>query len=177
MPTRLPHRASASARFTDTVVANTTLAGADGDNVLHPRQRSASGLRCGHRSHAGGHLDGDFGDAWERANGGGRLVPELVLDRTRRRRELDGERDPSLVDRHVLDEAKRDDVPPQVGIDDDFERAEDAITIRYDSHRQSTYLIALSERGTPADLEQLPSLSVNRMQRAGTPSPSRTENE
>ena len=93
MPTRLPHCASASARLTATVVLPTPplpaptamtfftpgsggcpVSGADADRTLR------------------GHLHVDVGHAGQRAHGGGRLIAHLVLDRTGRRRQLDGER-------------------------------------------------------------------------------------
>ena len=47
-----------------------------------------------------------------------RLLAHLVLDRTGRRRQLDGERHAPAVDAQVLDEFQGDDVAVEVGIVD-----------------------------------------------------------
>ena len=55
---------------------------------------------------------------------GARLIAHLVLHRTRRRRELDGERDAAAVDRQILDEAEAHDVAVQIRIAHDRQRIE-----------------------------------------------------
>ena len=45
-----------------------------------------------------------------------RILPHLLADRTSRRGELDGERNIFTADLEIFDEAKRDDVSPQVRV-------------------------------------------------------------
>ena len=63
-------------------------------------------------------------DAGHLHHRGARLIAHLILHRTRRRRQLDGERDAAAVDRQILDEPEADDVAVQVGIVDDLQRLE-----------------------------------------------------
>jgi hypothetical protein len=68
--------------------------------------------------------------ARQRAHGSGGLVAHLILDRARRRRQLDGERDLAAVDGQVLDEAERHDVAAKIRIDDDAKGGQDRLTVR-----------------------------------------------
>ena len=60
------------------------------------------------------------GDAGNLHHGRARLIAHLILHRTRRRRQLDRERDAAAVDLQILDEAEADDVAVQIGIADDL---------------------------------------------------------
>ena len=107
MPTLLPHCESASARLTATRgLADAAFARADGDDVLDAGHRGASGRRIDRFAHARAHLHVDRGHAGDLHHGGPRLVAHLILDRTGRRRQLDGERDAAALDLQILDEAE-----------------------------------------------------------------------
>ena len=73
-------------------------------------------------AHARAHLHVDRADARELHHRRARLIAQLILHRTRRRRQLDRERDPAAVDRQVLDEPEADDVAVEIGILDDLQR-------------------------------------------------------
>ena len=114
----------------DRRLADAALARADGDDVLHAGQRcrvpsepTASRTRAlivtSTRRDAG-HLH------HRRA----RLIAHLILDRTRRRRQLDRERDAAAVDLQILDEPEADDVAVEIGIPDDLQRVEHAASVR-----------------------------------------------
>ena len=133
MPTRLPQRASDSARLTATVVLPTPplpaptaitfftpgsggrpVSGADADRTL------AVSCTCTSATP-------------QRAHRGGGLIAHLILDRTGRRRQLDRERRAPIGNRQILHEAERDDVPSEVGIDDDAKRVEHGVAV-YGGH-------------------------------------------
>ena len=98
MPTRLPHLASAIARFTATVVLPTPPLPAPTAMMFFTPStgaRPASGRRDG--ANAGGHLDLDGGHPGKRRHGGVRLIPHLILDGARGGRQLDGERHAAAI--------------------------------------------------------------------------------
>jgi hypothetical protein len=89
-----------------------------------PVTPSISGRPAGR--HLGRHLHahvGDAGHAAHRVLGSGL---HLVLDRARRRRQLDRERDVAVADAQVFDEVQRDDVAAEVRIAHRSQRVEDA---------------------------------------------------
>ena len=55
---------------------------------------------------------------------GARLIAHLIFHRTRRRRELDRERDVARIETQVLDESETDDVAVEVWIADNLQRLE-----------------------------------------------------
>ena len=106
-------------------LADAALAGADGDDVADAGDRRAAALRQRRRPHHGRHLDVDGRHAGDAADGGGRLIAEQILHRTRRRGQLDRDADRAAVDGDALHEAEADDVLVEIGILDDAERVED----------------------------------------------------
>ena len=131
IPTRLPACASATARFTATVVlptpplpaptAITFFTPATGCRVPSATLavRTAAVIDTLHRR--------DAGHARHRGLG---LRLHLVFDRTGRRRQLDDERHRARrIDRQRLDEAETDDVATEIGIGDDTKRVEDGSLI------------------------------------------------
>ena len=146
MPTRLPRFASAIARLTATVVfADAALAGADGDDVLHPFDRRASRFGRRHGAHACGHFHVHRRHPGQRRHRGVRLVAQHVLHRARGSRQLDRERHAAAVDAEILDESKRHDVPMQIGILDDRQRVEHR---RFSEHTQ----MIMTEREAEAEI-------------------------
>ena len=115
-------------------LADAALAGADGNDVLHAGQRRTSQLGRRDRADVRGHAHVDRGDARHRAHRRLRLLAHLILHGTRRRRQLDRERDLSIGDREVLDEAERHDVAAKVGIVDDAQRMQNGVAIRRSGH-------------------------------------------
>ena len=116
-------------------LADATLAGAHGDDVLHALDRRPPHLRRRRRSHLRGHLDLDRGHPRQRGHHGAGVIAHLILDRARRRRQLDGERHLAAADAHVLDELERDDVAVQVRIAHRAERLEDGLFSDWIVHR------------------------------------------
>ena len=112
----------------DGALADTALAGGDGDHVRDAGQHVALRLGRARRGRAPArvrrHRDRDLGDAGQRADALARGLLELGLDRTGGRRQLDVERDARVVDAEVLDESEFDDAAPEVGIDDRSQRVE-----------------------------------------------------
>ena len=126
MPTRPPHFASAIARFTATVVLPTPpLPAPTAMTFLTPGTGGARAVGADGFADARAHLHVDGRHAGQLHHGGARLIAHLILHRTRRRRQLDRERDTAAVDLEVLDEAERHDVAVQIGIVDDLQRVED----------------------------------------------------
>jgi hypothetical protein len=117
----------------DRGLSDAALAGADGDDVLHSFDRRPSGFGRGHGAHARGHFHIHGGDTRQCRHRGVRLVAQHVLYGTRGSRQLDGERHAAAVDAEILDESKRHDVPVQIGILDDRQRAEHR---RFSDHTQ-----------------------------------------
>ena len=105
-------------------LADAALAGADRDDVLHARQRLTCAVADDAFADARAHLHVDAGDTGHLQHGGARLIAHLILDRTRRRRQLDGEGDLPAVNLEILDEAERDDVLVKIRILDDLQRIE-----------------------------------------------------
>src|SRR5580765_6467070 len=131
MPTLPPHCDSASARLTATVVLPTPpLPAPTAMMFLTPgtAARPAAGSTA---SRTRAHLHVDRGHAGNLHHGGPRLVAHLVLDRTRRRRQLDGERDAAALDLQIFDEAESDDVAIQIGVPDDLEGLQHARLIKW----------------------------------------------
>ena len=124
IPTRLPRCASATARFTATVVLPTPpLPAPTAMTFFTPGTGHARAVGDAGRADRGRHLDLDVRHAGHLQDGGPRLVAHLVLHRARRRRQLDRESHPAAVDRQVLHEAQADDVAAEVGIAHGRERA------------------------------------------------------
>ncbi len=135
MPTRLPHLASASARFTATVVLPTPpLPAPTAMTFFTPGSGGWPVSGADDRADLRGHLHVDVAHAGQRAHRRARLVAHLVLDRARGCRQLDGERHAPVVDGQVLDEAERDDVAAEVRIDDDAQRVEDRVAVERCCH-------------------------------------------
>ena len=109
----------------DRRLADAAFAGADRDDVLDARNRGLCAVGRNRRADLRGHLDGDARHAGKRADHRAGLIAHLILDRTRRRRQLDRKRDRAAVDAQVLDELERDDVAIEVGIAHGLERIED----------------------------------------------------
>ena len=127
MPTLLPHFASAMREVDrDRRLADAALAGADGDDVLHAGHRLPRAVGADRLADARAHLHVDRADARQLHHRGARLIAHLILHRTRRRRQLDRERDAAAVDRQILDEPEADDVAVEIGIADDLQRLEHA---------------------------------------------------
>ena len=125
MPTLLPHFASAIARLTATVVLPTPpLPAPTAMTFFTPGIGCRAAVAADRLAHARAHLHVDRGDAGQLHHRGARLIAHLILHRTRRRRQLDGERDAAAVDLQILDEAEADDVAVEIGIADDLERLE-----------------------------------------------------
>ena len=125
MPTRLPHLASAIARLTATVVLPTPpLPAPTAMTFLTPGHRLPRAVGADGLAHARAHLHVDAAHARHLHHRGARLIAHLILHRTRRRRQLDRERDAAAVDLEILDEAEAHDVALQVGIADDLQRVE-----------------------------------------------------
>ncbi len=117
IPTRLPHFASAIARFTATVVLPTPpLPAPTAMTFFTPSTGARPAIGRRHGAHAGRHFDVHRGDARQRRHRGVCLIAHLILHRARRRRQLDAERHAAAVNAQVLDEAERDDVLVQIGI-------------------------------------------------------------
>ena len=131
MPTLLPHFASAIARLTATVVLPTPpLPAPTAMTFLTPGTRLPRAVGADRLADARAHLHVDRGDARHLHHGGARLIAHLILDRTRRRRQLDGERDAAAIDLQVLDEPEADDVAVKIGIADDLQRLEHRAPVR-----------------------------------------------
>ena len=118
-------------------LADTPLAGADGNHVLHARQRRATRFRHRHRADVGGHLHVDLVHTRQGTNRGDRLVPHLILHGAGRRGELDGQGNTPFVRTHILDEAERDDVLAQVRIDNDPQGVQDGSMVERTCHNTS----------------------------------------
>ncbi len=99
-------------------LADASLAGADGDNILHPLDRRLVHFRGDRRPHMSGHVHLHGGDARYPRHQIARQRSHVFLRRGGRRGELDGERHASVLDPQVLDELQRDDVAVEVGIAD-----------------------------------------------------------
>ena len=125
-PTRLPRSASATARFTATVVFPTPpLPAPTAMTFFAPgtATRVPSGMPADRTD--GRHLDLDVRHAGHLQDGGTRLIAHLVLHRARRRRQLDRESHPAALDVQVLHEAQADDVAAEVRIAHGGKRVED----------------------------------------------------
>ena len=72
----------------------------------------------------------------DRAEGGVRRPLDLVLERTGRRRQLDGHRQGRAVDDDVLDHVEGDEVAPELGLLDGAHRIDDGV-VGEDGHRRS----------------------------------------
>ena len=166
MPTRLPHRASASARFTATVVLPTPplpaptamtfftpgsggrpVSGADAERTLAVICTSTSETPGSARTAAA---------AWSRIwsfTGHAGVVSSMVNE-TR-----------AAGDREVLHEAERHDVLAKVGVDDDAKRVEDRVAVRAmactSSYRRSCF-----SRGAVASKQAACPSLVRSIQRA-----------
>ncbi len=149
MPTRLPQRASDSARFTATVVLPTP-------PLPAPTAMTFFTPASGGRPVSGADAERTFADELhvhvrdtrEGTHRGRSLIAQLILDGTRRRGQLDGERDSRTGDRNVLHEAERHDVLANVGVDDDAKRVKDRVPVQRGSH-----ILVILPRG----LEEAPS--------------------
>ena len=131
MPTLLPHCDSASARLTATVVLPTPpLPAPTAMMFLTPGTAARPAAGSDRFADARAHLHVDGGHARQLHHGGARLIAHLVLHRTRRRRQLDRERDAAAVDLQILDEPETDDVAIEIGIADDLQRLEHARLIK-----------------------------------------------
>ena len=106
-------------------LANASLTGADGDDVLHARNRRLSQIRRRGRSHLRRHLHVHGGNARQLLNRRPRLIAHLILHRTSRRRQLDRECHAVPVDAKIFHELQRDDVFVKVGIADGTQGVED----------------------------------------------------
>src|SRR5262249_26495097 len=106
-------------------LADAALACANRDDILDARKLSAARIRIGGGADARGHLNLDRLHARQRHHRRTRLIAQMVLHRTGRRRQLDAERHAAVGEAQVLDEPERDDVLVEIGILDDLERVED----------------------------------------------------
>ena len=105
-------------------LADTALSGADGDHVLDAGDGSPATLEPHRFPHPRGHLHIDYGDTWHLHDGRPGLIAHLILDGTRRRRQLDRERHGAPVDLEILDESQRDDVSMQIRVLHDLQGVE-----------------------------------------------------
>ncbi len=122
MPTLLPHLASAIARLTATVVLPTPpLPAPTAMMFLTPGTSCRVPSGADGFAHARAHLHVDRGHPRHLQHGRARLIAHQILHGTRRRSELDGERDPPVINLQIFDEAKAHDVAVQVGITDDLQ--------------------------------------------------------
>ena len=109
-------------------LADAALSCADRDHVLHAGQGGPVGFRrrCG--AHLCGELHVDVGDA-KCSNRRDRLLAHLILDRTCRRRQFDGERHASTGDLQILHEAERHDVATKVRVGYRAQRIEHGVAV------------------------------------------------
>ncbi len=106
-------------------LADTTLAGADRDHVLHTGQRRLAVFRGRRRPHRKRHGHADAADARHGGDRGAGALADVVAGRHRRTRQLDGDGRASVHDLDVFHELERHHVRAQVGVVHTPQRSQD----------------------------------------------------
>jgi hypothetical protein len=116
-------------------LADAALAGADRDDVLHAGHGLTRSVGADGLAHPRAHLHVHRADAGQLHHRRARLIAHLILDRTRRRRQLDREPDTAAVDGEALDEPQADDVAIEIRIAYDLQRLEDGRLLDLHIHK------------------------------------------
>ena len=117
-------------------LADAAFARADRDDVLHALRSAVARLSAPTASRTRALICTSTADTpGSLQHRRARLIAHLILHRTRRRRQLDRERDAAAVDPQILDEAEAHDVAMKIGIADDLQRIEDRLLVQ--NHDQS----------------------------------------
>ena len=105
-------------------LADTALAGSDGDDVLDVREQLHASLDRV-RNDLRDDVDADVGDAFDAAGGGDQRTPERFDLRLGRIAQLDVEGDVAAVDAHVAQLLGGDEIAAGLGVDDGLQGLEE----------------------------------------------------